>query len=210
MRFWRWPLRPSGLCSSSPPIKRKPQRCGARHSTQDHRPKQGALHRPLLRTRRRVQLFGWSNRLRPGDERQHLRAELPDLHGTISGSTASIRVAGSTYQTPGNHRGWCDVIGTYYYIRFAVTPQTPEDVREGLSLRFGSVDVPFDIGPSNWRDEATGNNGSQGLAPLADGANPKAIQPVRRLHRHGTSRRVSRYTSLGSRHHCSRNSCLPK
>ena len=95
---------------------------------QDHRPKQGALHRPLLRTRRRVQLFGWSNRLRPGDERQHLRAELPDH--TVQNFrvyTASIRVAGSTYHTPGNHKGWYDVIGIYYYIRFAVTPQTPED-----------------------------------------------------------------------------------
>ena len=54
-----------------------------------------------------------------------------------------------------------DIIRTDYYLKLEVMPQISKDVRDGLSVRFGSVDVPLDKWPvTDWRDEPTGDSGS--------------------------------------------------
>ena len=54
-----------------------------------------------------------------------------------------------------------DIIRTDYYLKLEVMPQIPKDVRDGLSVRFGSVDVPLDRRPvTDWRDGPAGDSGS--------------------------------------------------
>ena len=64
-----------------------------------------------------------------------------------------------------------DIIRTDHYLKLEVTPQIPKDVRNSLSVRFGSVDVPLDRSPvTDWRDGTAGDSGSnffwQTPAPL--------------------------------------------
>ena len=55
-----------------------------------------------------------------------------------------------------------DIIRTDYYLKFDVTPQMPEDVSNGLSVRFGSLDFPLNLStPHHWGDDETGNSGSR-------------------------------------------------
>ena len=54
-----------------------------------------------------------------------------------------------------------DIIRTDYYLKLEVMPEIPKDVRDGLSVRFGSVDVPLDRRPvTDWRDGPAGDSGS--------------------------------------------------
>ena len=64
------------------------------------------------------------------------------------------------YYLRGKHLGFTEIF--FHYLKLDVTPQIPEDVRDGLSVRFGSLDVPLDFRLSNdWRDESTGESGSR-------------------------------------------------
>ena len=54
-----------------------------------------------------------------------------------------------------------DIIRTDYYLKLEVVPQIPKDVRNSLSVRIGSVDVPLDRWPvTDWRGERTGDSSS--------------------------------------------------
>ena len=54
-----------------------------------------------------------------------------------------------------------DIIRTDYYLKLEVMPQIPKDVRNSLSVRIGSVDVPLDRWPvTDWGDEPSGDSGS--------------------------------------------------
>ena len=72
--------------------------------------------------------------------------------------THALREGG--YYVRGKRRGFTEIF--FHYLKLDVTPQIPEDVRDGLSVRFGSLDVPLDFLLSNdWRDESTGESGSR-------------------------------------------------
>ena len=72
--------------------------------------------------------------------------------------THTLREGG--YYVRGKRLGTTKIF--FHYLKLDVTPQIPKDVRDGLSVRFGSLDVPLDFLLANdWRDEPTGESGSR-------------------------------------------------